>query len=362
MKGNQRNLFPGGNTPQGFYSYYNYIISQKKAEIIFCIKGGPGSGKSTLMRSIGDYYLNKGEDVDFLWCSSDPDSIDGVMIKERKVALIDGTAPHTVDPITPGAVDEVINLGELWDANKLKNNKKDILCSMDIIKNMFEIGYYYLACASVHYDFMAKILKSIIEEEVVTEITYKVLKSIEVTDVPAPKHGDRKKLFASAITPGGTKNGLESLVQNIDKIIILRVPVGYRIESITGPVADALVKSGFEIEEYYCPMYPEKKLEHIVIPSKKTAVLSFNEYHNLKELDYTRTYSIDIDWKKNGIKSEIYNEQMEEAQRNIKNAVGMLKSAKAQHDVLEKYYIDAIDFSGIEDIKKSIIKKIDRIG
>lgn len=65
MKGQRRDIFPGGNTPYGFYSYYNYILAQKEAEKIFCIKGGPGLGKSTLMRKIGNYFLDKDENVDF---------------------------------------------------------------------------------------------------------------------------------------------------------------------------------------------------------------------------------------------------------------------------------------------------------
>ena len=35
MKGDQRNIYPGGNTPRGFYSYYNYILPQRKAEKIY---------------------------------------------------------------------------------------------------------------------------------------------------------------------------------------------------------------------------------------------------------------------------------------------------------------------------------------
>ena len=111
MKGDQRNIYPGGNTPRGFYSYYNYILPQRKAEKIYCIKGGPGSGKSTLMKKTGEYFLEKGEDVDYLWCSSDPDSLDGILLPDRGVAVIDGTAPHVTDPVNPGAVDKIINLG-----------------------------------------------------------------------------------------------------------------------------------------------------------------------------------------------------------------------------------------------------------
>ena len=65
MKGHIRNIFPGGNTPQGFYSYYNDILPQRKAEKIFCIKGGPGTGKSTLMKGVGRHFSEQGEDVAF---------------------------------------------------------------------------------------------------------------------------------------------------------------------------------------------------------------------------------------------------------------------------------------------------------
>ena len=49
-QGKSRDLFPGGNTSLGFFSYYNNIISQEEANRIFVIKGGPGVGKSTFMK------------------------------------------------------------------------------------------------------------------------------------------------------------------------------------------------------------------------------------------------------------------------------------------------------------------------
>ena len=60
--------FPGNNTPEGFFSYYSYILDQKEAKRIYCIKGGPGSGKSTFMRKIGEEFLDRGMNVDFLAC------------------------------------------------------------------------------------------------------------------------------------------------------------------------------------------------------------------------------------------------------------------------------------------------------
>lgn len=360
MKGIQRNLYPGGNTPQGFYSYYNYIISQNKAEKIFCIKGGPGLGKSTFMRNIGEYFLGKGEAVDFLWCSSDTESIDGILLQDRKVAMIDGTAPHIVDPITPGAVDEIINLGEFWNEKKLRNAKNDILCSMSIIKNMFEMAYNYLSCAASHYSFMSTVLEQLIDEKVIIETVDNII-NICRADSKKRQLGIRKKSFISAITPGGMRNGLESILHNIDTIIILEAPVGFRTEAVMKPAADVLIRSGFDIEEYYCPMDPEKKLEHILVPDMKTAIMSFNKYHSADNIRIAKKYNIDAAWKNNGIITEVYSEQLEEADKNMMKAVRMLKCAKAHHDVLEKYYMGAMDFSRIDELKDNIIKKIEKI-
>jgi polynucleotide 5'-kinase involved in rRNA processing len=95
MPGKARNLFPGGNTCEGFYSFYDYTI-EPDATRIFIIKGGPGVGKSTFMRHIGNEMLERSYDVEFHCCSSDNGSIDGVVIPAIRVALLDGTAPQRV--------------------------------------------------------------------------------------------------------------------------------------------------------------------------------------------------------------------------------------------------------------------------
>ncbi|MFZ5686833.1 MAG: hypothetical protein ACOY9Y_01370 [Bacillota bacterium] len=90
-----RKVFPGGNTSQGFYSFYHHIIPLD-ATRIFVLKGGPGVGKSTFMKTIAESLIANGYSVEYHCCSSDNNSLDGVVIPEIAVALIDGTAPHGV--------------------------------------------------------------------------------------------------------------------------------------------------------------------------------------------------------------------------------------------------------------------------
>ncbi|MDD2568537.1 MAG: ATPase [Clostridia bacterium] len=93
-KGKVSHVFPGSNTPQGFYSFYAEGLSPM--EHVFVLKGGPGTGKSTLMRKIAHNMTERGYDVELWQCSSDNNSLDGVIIGNLGVAVVDGTAPQAV--------------------------------------------------------------------------------------------------------------------------------------------------------------------------------------------------------------------------------------------------------------------------
>ena len=65
-------------------------------------------------------------DVEYFHCSSDPNSLDGIIINDLKIALIDGTAPHTLEPKYAGAVEMIINIGDFFDEKRLILQKNEI--------------------------------------------------------------------------------------------------------------------------------------------------------------------------------------------------------------------------------------------
>ena len=147
----ERHLFPGGNTSKGFYSFYRYVLSQDDAKRILCIKGGPGTGKSTIVHALLKIYTSLYPE-EYHHCSSDPNSLDGVLIKELNIALLDGTSPHIVDPINPGAVDEILNMGDALDMDVLSKNKKEIISLNKEIGKNFKRAYRYLGSAKCIHD------------------------------------------------------------------------------------------------------------------------------------------------------------------------------------------------------------------
>ena len=68
-------FYLGANSPTGFYSLYDQLLEPEQAETIYILKGGPGCGKSSLMRRVAQAMEEKGASVEYIACSGDPDSL-----------------------------------------------------------------------------------------------------------------------------------------------------------------------------------------------------------------------------------------------------------------------------------------------
>ena len=141
-------FFVGANSGSGFVSFYDTVLEDVGIQKIYIIKGGPGTGKSRFMKDAEKMAHSLSLSVERYYCSSDPDSLDALVIG-GKYAILDGTAPHTVEAKCPGAREEIIDLGAFWDPDKLGE-------SYDRIKELsrgksehYKRAYAYLGAANV---------------------------------------------------------------------------------------------------------------------------------------------------------------------------------------------------------------------
>ena len=122
----KKKYFAASNSAQGFKNYYDNVFDVKKYSKIYIIKGGPGTGKSYFMKNVAEYAEELGFSVTYIYCSSDPNSLDGIIIEELKIAILDGTAPHACEASLPGAAENIVNLGEFWNTSVLSGSRKII--------------------------------------------------------------------------------------------------------------------------------------------------------------------------------------------------------------------------------------------
>ena len=85
----QVRYFLGANSPGGFYSLYDQLIDPAEADAVFILKGGPGCGKSTLMKRVAAAAEERGLQVEYIRCSGDPDSLDAILLPEKKMCIRD---------------------------------------------------------------------------------------------------------------------------------------------------------------------------------------------------------------------------------------------------------------------------------
>ena len=145
-----RACFAASNSCRGFRNYYGEIFTEPRIDRLYIIKGGPGTGKSHFMRVVARHARAAGYTVTECYCSSDPASLDGLLLSregDSTVGFLDGTAPHTREPVTPGAVDELVNLGAFWSAKALAGEKETIRTLGQAKTNAYARAYAYLRAA-----------------------------------------------------------------------------------------------------------------------------------------------------------------------------------------------------------------------
>ena len=143
-------FFLGANSGGGFFSLYDQLGRPEDTYDLIVLKGGPGVGKSTMMKAIGAAAEKRGLDVEYIRCSGDPDSLDAVQIPQLKTAAVDGTAPHVIEPRYPAAVDRYVNLGQCYDVDRLKERRREIVACSEGYQAEYRKAYACLhACRAV---------------------------------------------------------------------------------------------------------------------------------------------------------------------------------------------------------------------
>lgn len=355
MKGNIKDVFPGGNTYKGFHSFYDYMLPNDEANRIFCIKGGPGVGKSSFMKSVAAKFIDMGCDVERHHCSSDNNSLDGIVIKQAKVAVLDGTNPHVVDPQNPGAVDEILNFGEFWNRDGLKLERDTVQSLNQDIKSLFGSAYHFLACAKELQDDIETLVNQAVDKAGLNELVLN-LKSELIDELRSTGRAGRDRhLFQSALTPDGRVDYTDTVITDRFRCYLLKGVHSKGASDILDMLAKEYLMKGYDTEIYHQPLNPER-IETILIERLGVAVTVYDSVND-------RAFKI-IHLDEAVLPDKLHTRNdMIETDRRIMNillgeAFQRIRAAKQKHDELEKIYIPHMDFEAVGRLEKQIIDRI----
>lgn len=352
-------FFMGASSPSGFCSLFSGLHYPEKGWRLYIIKGGPGTGKSTLMKKAAAEAEKRGLYFEKIFCSSDPSSLDAVIIPSLKISIADGTSPHVIEPQYPGVSEITLDLGQFRNDEKLNESRDKIIeLTKENKAKHKKCTDFLFAAGSVDSDTASIILSALKIErlhkfaEKLSEVKLRAFSdSVPVT----------AKRFLSALTSEGYVVFRDTLSGICEDIYVLDDPYGHAAAVILKVLSIKAREQGIDSIICHCPMSPEYKVEHLIFPDLSLGFYTSNRYHpddfgNAKHIDCKRFLNTDIlSRHKNRI--AFNNRSKDEL---LCEALNNLSKAKSVHDELEKYYINAMDFTSLAQFSDNFIQQIFR--
>lgn len=173
-------FFAASNSAHGFHSYYSDCFDAREIGRVYVIKGGPGTGKSRFMREVSKCGEANGWRAKMIYCSSDADSLDGVILQKdgEVVALLDGTAPHVYEPNLPGVREEIVNLGDFWDSKRLRADRDRIEELNQTKRQAYRMAYRYLSAYGSVYENRAEKLLPYMRRDAIADYARKLMQQV----------------------------------------------------------------------------------------------------------------------------------------------------------------------------------------
>ena len=167
--------FAASNSANGFCSYYAECFDAPRIGRVYAIKGGPGTGKSFFLRRVADRGREAGWSCESIYCSSDPQSLDGVILSkgDTSIALLDATAPHVYEPHLPGVREELVDLGAFWDASRLSAAREQIELLQKKKSRAWARAYRYLESYGILYTTAEEMIAPYVRKEALRTLAKK---------------------------------------------------------------------------------------------------------------------------------------------------------------------------------------------
>lgn len=350
--------FASANSGKGFVSFYPEVFGRKEIERRYLIKGGPGTGKSTLMRNISQRAEAEGFAVEYYRCSSDPASLDAVVI-EGRIAIIDATSPHCMECELAGARDEIVDLGRFWDPDGLFAIREEIALLGEHKRNDYRGAYKFLEAALALKRYTAELVEPYLNRKKMCGAVQRLLKKI-----PKGKGYALRIALRDSLGMNG-RVALCTYERRANSLYFVSDDFGTG-NLFLAMIASGAIENGNEICVSYSPIDAER-LDAVFFEESKTAFVL------LGKEDIEQNRGIIINMKRFIEREMLLGEEGRRVKREYRAAErlceGLLTSAEdllahagVCHFELEELYKKRMDFEKLEafgkDLTEGIINKL----
>lgn len=347
-------FFLGEATADGFKTDFLSQI-RKEGYFTYILKGGPGTGKSGILKRIVREFSDS-DCIELYYCSSDPGSLDAVLLKKAKIIVMDGTSPHTFDPEYPGISQCIINLGEYWSEDILMEKAEEIKSLTDESSAWHKRARRYLtALSSLDTDILEISEKALLSSKLegfIQRYSKRVF----------PKKQDKKGEIIFKQLAAITEEGyILKLPEELSMIITVDDPYFSAGDRFLRAIARLAAERGIDAVVSLGRLFGAETYEHVILPELgigffSKSFLSDTPLPDRERINMERFYDKPaVTSKKQRIAFD------RKAALEMKSeAMYSIRRAKEAHDRLEECYIRAMDFDKINSAGDKIIRQIEK--
>lgn len=327
-----RKYFPGANTSRGFLNHFGSIVPPwEKPHYTYILKGGPGVGKNTLMKKAACLARANGFETEEFRCASDPESLDAVRIPERGVVLLDGTAPHTLDPAVPGIEGELVDLGHFLHREVFARRRGELALLFEENRAHYQAAYACLGAAGA--------LRRAAVSDAAKSADLPMIRDFLRESFPLSAPGETRTLFLASPTPAGVTDFRETL--GCDNTVFLPGILGAVFLRET-----ALLAHGTKLELFPDFLTPELPRCLRFAPGGVMLCAVDDTRSTLNEFLLSPL-------------SDFIPFALGEAETLTKRAVEELRLCKRTHDAIESLYRPFVDYDRVDKETQALLQKLD---
>ena len=271
-------------------------------------------------------------------CSSDADSLDGVVLPRSKVVLLDATPPHALEPQFPGAVEQPFSLCDCWDTAQLSAAREPIVALGEEIAGLHRQAVRYLAGAAALLGEVRQLAAASLDQEKIARYADRFA-ARELPDRGRP--GTEERRLLSAVTDRGCILYNETL------------------QTLCPRLRETALQRGHHIVSCPCPLFPNEKLDHLLLPELGLGIVTSNSFHRIttpgRAVHAQRFTDGDL-LKSRRVRIRFLQKTAAVLLRQAELAIA---EAHTRHDALEAYYIAATDFTAVNALSDRLLRELD---
>ena len=336
-------IFLGANSGEGFCSLYDQLLCGRLDDLLI-LKGGPGCGKSSFMRTVQRALGDAGAETVSVHCSGDPDSLDGVLFPSRRVGLVDGTAPHVLEPTYAVAAERYLDLTRFYDVAAVKARRDEIVARTDAYRAAYADAYRALRAAdaveserraavraATDFDWLARRFDGVLRREVRGK---------------GDRRGRLDRAFLGGLTHKGELCRFDTAAALCPRVYALSDGCGL-CSGALARLSEAAAEAGYDA--LVCPN-PDRPREtaHLLVPALGLAFVTAMARTPLPVKPYRRLHVEERALAGLTRAQKAKQRLLRRIETTLRDeATAALRRAKREHDALEAAYNPCVDFDGV---------------